>query len=667
MSARAFCTGCGAPRDGAPRFCRRCGLDLEATGAAAPPVVPVAPASAMPGRASVTIPGAARDTAPPTAPDALTSSWQRRATEPTPTLDRLGRDLTSQASEGRLGTIVGRDDEVELIIETLCRSQKRNPALVGPAGTGKTAIVEGLAQRIVAGTVPQVLVGARVVQLSPSTLVAGAGIVGELENRMKAILSEAAQDGILLFMDEVHSIVGAGGTRGTGDIASLLKPALARGEIACIAATTDDEYRTFIETDEALERRFSPVRVHELDAAETLVVVRAHRGDLKRLRGVDIPDDVLGWLVDFAGRAMPNRRFPDKAIDLVEQCVANAVAHGRSAVSRADAEAVVRRMVGVPTSDTETLGALERDLVVRRLLGESDARALMRRLSVTLRGLDARPMRPNAVVLLLGDAAARAEELCEVLSAALLGAPGRIVTLDLGGMGEAHDATLLVGAPPGYVGYDESLPIHEIAQMPWSIVRVEDVEAAHPRIRELVAEALDAGYISDAAGRRIYLSDTIVVLVGGVSAGAPRRLGFSARAASVADAEEAGDLTRAAEQALGAELAAEVDLVVRAPAPAADLRRWLEDVLLAGLRARVAEMGIHLSWDASLVDWLSIQRAGQSDLRGWERLVDERVGSQLAAALAEGVDPVDGSGQRRLHVRVVDGCVAVDGDSPTSG
>ena len=331
---------------------------------------------------------------------------------------------------------------------------------------------------------------------------------------------------------------------------------------------------------------------------------------LERLRGVDVPDDVLGWLVDFAGRAMPNRRFPDKAIDLVEQCVANAVAKGRSAVSRADAEAVVRRMVGVPTSDTETLGALERDVVVRRLLGESDARALVRRLSVTLRGLDARPMRPNAVLFLLGDAAARAEELCEVLSTTLLGAPGRIVTLDLGGMGEAHDTTLLLGAPPGYIGYDESLPIHEIAQMPWSIVRVEDVEAAHPRIRELVADALDVGYISDAAGRRIYLSDTIVVLVGSISAGAPRRLGFGTSDQGVVAAEDVRDLSRAAEHALGKELAAEVDLVVLAPAPAADLRRWLEDILLAGLRTRVADMGINLSWDVSLVEWLSIQRAG---------------------------------------------------------
>ena len=268
MSGRLFCTGCGAPRDDAPQFCRRCGRDLEVPGTATPPVDPGAP-----------------DTASATPPAELTSSWRPRATEPTPTLDRLGRDLTSQASEGRLGTIVGRDAEVELVIETLCRSQKRNPALVGPAGTGKTAIVEGLAQRIVAGSVPQVIVGARVVQLSVSTLVAGAGIVGELENRMKAILSEAAQDGILLFMDEVHSIVGAGGARGTTDIASLLKPALARGEIACIAATTDDEYRVFIEADKALERRFSRVRVNELDAAKTLIVVRAHRGARAPSRG----------------------------------------------------------------------------------------------------------------------------------------------------------------------------------------------------------------------------------------------------------------------------------------------------------------------------------------------------------------------------------------------
>ncbi len=655
MSVRAFCTACGAQRGESGRFCRSCGLEFGASDVRAVTVSAdpdTAPSSGDAGTSAIA------------GPIPATPS-ERRVTEPTPMLDRLGRDLTSQAGKGRLGTIVGRDAEVELVIETLCRSQKRNPALVGPAGTGKTAIVEGLAQRIVAGTVPQVLGGARIVQLSPAMLVAGAGIVGELENRMKAILAEAAQDGILLFIDEFHSIVGAGGARGTGDIASLLKPALARGDIACIAATTDDEYRTFIEADKALERRFSPVRVHELEPAETLVVVAARRDDLFRLRGVRVSDDVLAWLVDFAARAMPNRRFPDKAIDLVEQCVANAVVHGRTEVSRSDAAEVVRRMVGIPVSASEMFAGLERDLLGRHLMTAQDARALVDRLSVTLRGLDARPARPNAVLLLLGESAMRAEELCDVLSTTVLGNPGRIVTLDLGHMGEAHDATLLIGAPPGYVGYDESLPIHEIAQMPWCIVRIDDADAAHPRIRALVAEALDAGYFANSAGRRIYLSDAIVVLVVTAATGTHPRLGFGVRDAGTPEAADTADIAVAAERFLGAELAAQVDVVVRAPSPTTDLRGWIEGVLLAGLRARMADHGIDVRWDATLVDWLAIHRTGLSDLRGWERLVDQKVGAQLAGLLGDDSVPGRPVVVRRVLVRVVDGRTDIS-EGPTT-
>jgi ATP-dependent Clp protease ATP-binding subunit ClpC len=537
--------------------------------------------------------------------------WHPRADQPTPTLDRFGRDLTRQAADGQLGGLVGRERELDLIIETLCRRQKRNPVLLGAAGSGKTAIVEGLAGRIVRDQVPVALRGVRIVQLQPSSLVAGAGIVGELETRMRAILDEARQDGIVLFIDEVHAIVGTGGMRGTGDLASLLKPALARGDLACIAATTDDEYRRFIAEDAALERRFNPVVVDELDEPSTLAVLRSHRDELSRLRGVRVGDDVLEWLVHFAAAAMPNRTFPDKAVDLLEQCVAHAVAHGHGAVDRATAEDVARRTTGVPLSIGERLGALERDLALRALSNPEATRHLIARLGVTMRGLDSRRGRPNAVVLVAGTAAPRARELAETMANALFGNPNRVVSVDLARMTGPHDVAMLVGAPPGYVGYSDRLPIHRLAAMPWSVLLCEGAEAAHPVVRELLAEAFEDGAFVDGGGRRIALSDTVVVLVcGDVEAG--HRLGFQAAGTARSEGGEAVDAGRSATatRALGERLAALVDVEIiahRAPPDAAPpVERTLE--LLA---QRFAREGISLEWDASVRKWL-LERAGPS-------------------------------------------------------
>ncbi|MBW4698544.1 MAG: AAA family ATPase [Aphanocapsa lilacina HA4352-LM1] len=303
--------------------------------------------------------------------------YRPRVRKPTAMLERFGRDLTREAQQGQLSAFVGREEEVQLVIETLCRRTKRNPLLVGPAGVGKTAIVEGLAQRLVASQVPTVLAGARLFAVQPSTLVAGTSVVGELENRFKALLKEASQDGVLLFIDEVHSVVGAGGRTGTDDVASLLKPALARGEIACIAATTDDEFRRFIEPDAALERRFQPIRIQELNAEQTLAVLTALAHELGQLRGVQVGEAALSWLVDFAAQFLPNRRFPDKAIDLLEQCVAFAVARDKGAVDLCDATAVARRMVGMPVAAAERLTALKRELPGRVALVEADIQALV--------------------------------------------------------------------------------------------------------------------------------------------------------------------------------------------------------------------------------------------------------------------------------------------------
>ena len=445
----------------------------------------------------------------------------------TPTLNQYGRDLTRAAQEGKLTPIIGRDEEVQLVIETLCRRSKRNPVLVGPAGVGKTAIVEGLAQQIVGDLVPDPLWGCRLIALQPSVLVAGASISGELEKRMKAIIQEASQDGIILFIDELHSAIGAGGMVGTNDIASILKPALARGDLACIAATTDDEYRRFIEPDTALERRFQPIRVQELSPEATLQILKLLRDSLGQKHGVQVGDGILAWLVNFGQQYMRNRHFPDKAVDLLEQCVAHAISLNKVQVELEDAQKVAQRMVGMPLGLDERLTTLENVLVERALLSDEDVHALVNRLQVTLRGLDLRPTRPNAVLLLTGQVAENSEGLAEGIASALFGAPDRVIAIDFSRFAHPEDINLLVGAPPGYVGYSESLPIHRLVQIPWSVLRLENIDACYPGIREVVTRALAEGFITDGRGKAIYMSDAVVLLTAHLIQSQQRGLGFA--------------------------------------------------------------------------------------------------------------------------------------------
>lgn len=590
---------------------------------------------------STSVPSPTRIQAPtPTPSD--TRTYRPRSTRPTPTLERFGRDLTREALEGKLRPVVGRDEEIQVLIETLCRQTKRNPCLVGPAGVGKTAIVEGFAQMVVRGEVPEVLKGVRVLAVQPSTLVAGAGVEGELEKRMNALLSEASQDGIVLFIDEVHSMIGAGGRMGTSDVASLLKPALARGDLACIAATTDDEYRRFIEPDSALERRFQPIRVQELTPEQTLQVLFALRHELFQQRGVHVPDEVLTWLIDCSQRFLRNRYFPDKAVDLLEQCVAHAVIQDKKTVEQADAELVAYRMVGLPMDLPTRLGLLKEHLARHALLTENDTAALLSRLEVSVRGLDLRPARPNAVVLLTGNAVANSERLAETIAFALLGAAERVVTIDLSRFVHPADVTMLLGAPPGYVGYSEALTIHRIAQMPWCVIRFENIHACHPVIREILQQALADGFLTDGCGKRIYLSDTIVLLTADLGLQSERPVGFR-------EWSESSSLRvrQSAEKMLGAELVAQVDLMcAEVPSSEIALRRWLEEHLLAELSERYRKQGLHLRWDENIIQWLISQQRNCANQRDWERLVDSQISPLL-------VEHLPAAGQKDVSLRII--------------
>ncbi len=537
----------------------------------------------------------------------------------TPMLNQYGRDLTEAARQGKLPTLVGRSEELEQVVETLCRRTKRNPVLVGPAGVGKTAIVEGLAALIVKGEVPKPLQGVRLVAIQPSTLVAGAHLSGELEKRLQAMVKEASQPGIVLFIDEIHSIIGAGGMVGTTDMGSILKPSLARGEIACIAATTHDEYRRFIEGDGALERRFNPVRVQEPTAEQTLEIVRSLRDEMVKSSSIQMSDAVLTWLVEFSDQYMRNRNFPDKAVDLMEQCFAHAMTQSSLEIALDEAREVAQRMVGMPLELEQSLQNLQQLLADRGLLGKSEVEALANRLQVTMRGLDMRSGRPNAVVLLTAEARERSEDLAAVIAEAMYGNADRVIAIDFSRFLHPEDVNLLVGAPPGYIGYSDTLPLHRLAQTPWCVLRLENVDACHPYIRQVLAQSFKDGCLMDGRGRPMYLSDTIVLLSADITLQVRRGIGFFAEPETI----DAQDVETAMNESLGGDLSGQVDLMLFGHQEAGTVsEQWVRDNLLDPLQKRYAKQGLALDWDNSLVSWLVgalSQGFGESD---WERWVD---------------------------------------------
>ncbi|HLH79249.1 MAG TPA: AAA family ATPase [Chthonomonas sp.] len=545
-----------------------------------------------------------------------------------PLLERYGRDLTRAAREGRLSAVVGREEEIQMVIETLCRRTKRNPALIGPAGVGKTAIVEGLAQYIARGDVPPLLQNAHLWAIEPASLLAGTHVHGEFEERVQALLAEARRTGVLLFIDEMHTIVRAAG--GGSDLANLLKPALASGEIACIAATTDDEYRRFIEADPALERRFQPIRVQEPTLAQTRAILEALRDELQRLRGVNVSNGVLQQILEVANTCLRNRCFPDKGVDLLEQCVAHALAKGQTEVRESDVAEITRRMTGVLLTPAERIARLKQVLQERPLMLPSDAEALVHRLSVSLRGLDTHPERPNATLLLIGEMSHMARPLAEAIAEAVYGDAARLVDIDLAGMREAHDISQFIGSPPGYVGYESRLPIHQIAQLGSCVFLCRNIESCHKSLRSLLAQAIATGLLTDSCGKRIFLSDTITLLSADVNPEQLRRMGLVG-----GHTKQTPDPRELAESVLEPDLVEQMDEVcMRAPSPM-EREALLTTPCLQTLIQRYHAQGIELKWDATALEWLLQRQQHAAHPRDWEREVDEQLGAILEPYLPD--------------------------------
>jgi len=511
----------------------------------------------------------------------------------TPLVDQLATDLTSKAEEKKLDPVIGRQMEIERVIQILARRTKNNPALIGEPGVGKTAIVEGLAQRIVEGDVPAPLMNKRVLQLDVGSLVAGTMYRGQFEERLKRIIDELKQSGAILFIDEVHMLVGAGAAGSSVDAANILKPALSRGELQVIGATTLDEYRKHIESDAALERRFQPVQVEEPSEEETIQILRGIRGAYEEHHHLVISDEALEAATHLSSRYVTERFLPDKAIDLIDESSSRvrmykspAAKHAKDlfgqlrqarqnrtlaqeegnsedlkeweereidlgqqierlrtgwdranspVVSADDIAEVVSMWTGVPLmqlAEEESQRLLKMEDELRKaIIGQDDAITAISRAVRRARAGLKDPKRPIGSFMFLGPTGVGKTELTKALAKFMFGSEDAAVQLDMSEFMERHTASRLVGAPPGYIGYDDAGQLTEaLRRRPYSIVVFDEIEKAHPEVHNMLLQIMEEGHLSDAKGRKVDFRNAIIVMTSNIGADVIKKqssLGFA--------------------------------------------------------------------------------------------------------------------------------------------
>ncbi len=479
------------------------------------------------------------------------SPTQDRKKNPTPLLDKYGRNLVVQAAQGKIGPAVARDNEIRALARTLARSKKNNPLLLGDAGVGKTAIVEGLAYQIHAGTAPPSLTSTRIVQLEIGSLVAGTSLRGQFEERLVGIIEEAKNAGnCVLFIDEIHTIVGAGDTIDSNlDAANILKPALARGEIKCIGATTHEEYRRAIAQDPALDRRFRTIDVEEPSEEASIEILIGQQQKLEEHHGVVIHPATIKAAVKLSIRYMPDRRLPDKALDLLDEACTRVIIRttppdlddAPNDVNISDVAAVLSEWSGIPVSELTTdekrrLTSLA-EALLERVIGQDDAVQVVAAAIKTARAGLSDPNRPIGVFLFLGPSGVGKTELARALAAFLFGSEEAMLRLDMSEFHDAHTVARLIGSPPGYKDTMRGGQLTDgLRRRPYSVVLLDEVEKAAPEVFDIFLQVFDEGRISDAHGRIVDARHAIFIMTSNIGTQeGGKSLGFSGSPRDVLD------------------------------------------------------------------------------------------------------------------------------------
>ena len=449
---------------------------------------------------------------------------------PTPTLDKLGRDLAKMARLGKLCDAIGREAEIEQIITVLARTQKSNPLLLGEAGVGKTAIVEGLAWRIAQKQVPSVLLGKRVVEIDMGSVTAGTSLRGQFEEKIRDLINEATNaPEVILFIDEIHTIVGAGKGDGAMDAAQMFKPALARGEISCIGATTHDEFNRYIRKDPALERRFSPVSISEMTPESTLRVLqkmapRIMEKQSSRSQVLVIAPEALHAAVSLTDKYVKDRNQPDKAIDAIDIAAARAVVRGTGTVSADDVAQVVADWTGIPTdrltADRRERFARMEQVLSQRVIGQDAAVATVSRsVRAAMAGMKP-PNRPIGAFLFVGPSGVGKTRLAKELAAFLFDTPEALIRFDMGEFHDKHTVSNLLGSPRGYIGSDDGGRFsEELRRRPYSVVLLDEIEKAHPDVFDIFLSVFDDGRITDNRGHVVDCSNALFILTSNLTLG----------------------------------------------------------------------------------------------------------------------------------------------------
>jgi ATP-dependent Clp protease ATP-binding subunit ClpC len=653
-----------------------------------------------------------------------TSGEAREPVSSTPTLDEYSRNLTQMAREGKLDPVIGRAEEVETTIEVLSRRTKNNPVLIGDPGVGKTAIVEGIAQRIVNEEVPETLSDKRVVQLDLSGIVAGTQYRGQFEERLKKVIDEVREnaDELILFIDELHTVVGAGAAEGAMDASNMLKPALSRGELHVVGATTIDEYRKNIEKDAALERRFQPVLVKEPSVDDTIDILRGLKDRYEAHHRVKITEEAIIAASELSDRYITGRFLPDKAIDLMDQAAARvrlrtktkpqdtkalehelrrvqrekdeAVANedfekapglrdnvaalrseleeaqqGRRPVAEVTAEdiaEVVSRATGIPVSqlteeERERLMRLEEQLHERVVGQEEAVEAIAEAIRRARAGLSD-PNRPIGSFLFLGPTGVGKTELARTLAEALFGDEAAMVRIDMSEFQERHTVSRLVGAPPGYVGYEEAGQLTEaVRRRPYSVLLLDEIEKAHPDVFNILLQILDDGRLTDAQGRTVDFKQTVIIMTSNM--GAERIQAHNRRDESFEELKE--DMLQVVRHHLRPEFVNRIDEIIVFRALSREQIVDIARLLLERTTRRLRAQDIEVEFTDEAVELIAEEGFDpEFGARPLRRTIQRRVDNELSRMVLSGsLEPGDrvvvGAEEERLTFEVVEGAATL--------